>query len=256
MFRHKLGPKVSSSGSVDQTQPKADRDMDGDVDWDDSEFDWLLPPRDVHDVAGWDRYWTEQVQHGLGPPLFDMFVYGHEDAIVEAMRQRGLRTVLCAGNGMSLEPRALASAGAEVVALDVSRVGLEIAESFPAPDEALASYFRTPRTRPGGSISVVVGDLADATVCPGPFDVVIERRTLQLFEEEERLRLLEGLLGRLRINGLFVSQQHNGAWRPGDPSVHWARPWLEQRGFDLDGWAVGAARRSSRRLALLSYTTG
>src|ERR1017187_4111219 len=78
----------------------------------DNELDWLMPPRDVHQVEAWDRHWHNQVSHGLGPPVFDMFCDDRE--LVRAMRQRGMSTVFCAGNGISQEPRALSEAGFQV----------------------------------------------------------------------------------------------------------------------------------------------
>ena len=81
---------------------------------DDAELSWLDPPTDPLDVAAWDRYWTKHVEHGLGPPLFDMFC--DDRALVSVLNNEGMGTVLCAGNGISQEPRALAEAGFEVVA--------------------------------------------------------------------------------------------------------------------------------------------
>jgi len=39
----------------------------------DDDFSWFYPPAGPADVPDWDRYWIEQVRHGLGPPIFDMF---------------------------------------------------------------------------------------------------------------------------------------------------------------------------------------
>jgi hypothetical protein len=55
---------------------------------DDTDLDWLEPPLDPLDVPAWDRYWTEQIRHGLGPPIFDMFC--DDRCLVEVMNSKGL----------------------------------------------------------------------------------------------------------------------------------------------------------------------
>lgn len=52
----------------------------------------------------------------------------------------------------------------------------------------------------------VAGDLRDRTVCAGPFDVVIERRTVQHFAESDRANALAALAGRLRDRGILLSE--------------------------------------------------
>jgi hypothetical protein len=47
------------------------------------------------------------------------------------MSASGLRTVLCAGNGISPEPRALAAAGFDVTALDFSPAATRLASIRP-----------------------------------------------------------------------------------------------------------------------------
>jgi hypothetical protein len=65
-----------------------------------------------------------------------MFV--EDGALVDAMRANGLRTVLCVGNGISQEPKALARAGFAVTALDLSPLATDVAERAAPPDEFLA----------------------------------------------------------------------------------------------------------------------
>ena len=95
------------------------------------ELSWLNPPTDPADVAAWDRYWTNHIEHGIGPAFFDMFCVDHE--FVRVMNNRRLKTILCAGNGISQEPRALAEAGFDVTALDCSSRAIEIARSLEFP---------------------------------------------------------------------------------------------------------------------------
>jgi SAM-dependent methyltransferase len=196
-----------------------------------AEWEWFFPPEDPNDVSAWDRYWADQVEHDLGPPLFDLFLTGRGYRLVETARQRGLKTVLCAGTGISLEPRALAHAGLDVTALDVSAVALDIAERYPANDDVLSAWLGRPIAAPGGNVAFVVGDLFDAGVCPGPFDVIIERRCIQAFSPPARDEALAALAARLAPNGLCVSHFHVGCWRPGQPLTHAAEAWFEEHGF-------------------------
>lgn len=195
------------------------------------DLSWLRPPGDIHDVTAWDHYWREQAEHGLTPALFDLF--SQDDELVDEMRNHGLATVLCVGSGISQEPRALAHAGMTATALDSSPIAIELARTFPAEEQYLQHFFRRPEGRPGGSVNFVVGDLRDPSVCPGPFHVVIERRTLQLFSENERSVALETLAARLAPNGIFLSHFHNGSWMPGEPLEHPAKSWFVRHRFTL-----------------------
>lgn len=178
----------------------------------DDELEWLRPPSSTSDPEAWDRYWNDQVTHGLTPPLYDMFCDDTE--LVGFMARHGLTRVLCAGSGISQEPRILAEAGLRVVALDISPTALRLAQAWsPRPGES-AHIVEPTLLRPGGSVEYVVGSMLDASLCPGPFDLVIERRTLQIFAPEERGRALEALAARLTERGVFLSHCHDGAWRP------------------------------------------
>lgn len=173
----------------------------------DVEMGWFFPPRDVHDHALWDRYWRDQVTHGETPPSFDMlcsFI-----PLVPALIKWGAKTLLCAGNGISQEPRALAAAGFEVTAMDLSPAAAHIAETWQFSSTELDSFCTKEQRMPGGSVRFVVGDIMDRSVCPGPFDAIIEHRTLQLFPEEERGLAVDALASRLKTDGLLVSHRHN-----------------------------------------------
>jgi hypothetical protein len=113
-------------------------------------------------------------------------VANNDDLLTFVMREYGLRTVLCVGNGVSQEPKALAAAGFDVTALDLSAVVVRSAAEDEADDARTIDYICSAGThRPGARVSFVVGDLRDASVCPGPFDVVIERRTVQVLLERK-----------------------------------------------------------------------
>ncbi len=156
------------------------------------------------------------------------------------MVEYGLRTVLCAGNGVSQEPRALAAMGFEVTALDISPVAASRAEAC-HDDSRGCGHFCSPQLyRPGGSVEFVVGDLLDLTVCPGPFDVVIERRTVQWFAEHERPAALSALSGRLSQIGIFLSLCLDDPFPPelgwsyhGTGLFHASESWFRKHGWTI-----------------------
>ena len=168
-----------------------------------------------HQTAGrWDEWWRARFARGTfdrSPdwPMRFMRSWGtlfnlacDDSLLVHVMGDYGLRTVLCAGNGTSHEARALAAAGFDVTALDISSVAVKFAE---ADAEPLHSWVSPRLYRPGGRVAFVIGDLLDPGVCPGAFDVVIERRTVERFQEQERSQALAALSGRLGRVGIFLS---------------------------------------------------
>ena len=160
----------------------------------------MLPPRTLTDSAAWDRYWHDQLVHGYAK-LDNMWVMDGE--LIDAMRVNGLRTVLCIGNGILYEPRALAWAGFHASALDISPLATEVA-SDDAPDEDLLAFIVQGRSGGlNGRLEYVVGDLCDPVCCPGPYDVVIERKTLQLWPDVERPMAMQAVVNRLAPRGIF-----------------------------------------------------
>ena len=250
-----------------------------------SEAGELRPPGDVHSAAGWDSYWRAHIRVGLMEQGFSDMMSSDPD-LPALLLERGVRTILCVGNGLSTEAFSLALFGFEVTALDISAVPAELlAGQWRDPQHPLhtipgftideANVVRFTETGPietehgprmhrgdvnmyrgGGSLKSVTGDLVNEAVCPGPFDVVIERRTLQLFPPEERIHGLERLVARLASRGMFISQQHSGAWRPGQPSTHYAEEWLSSAGFVMRSYTDGADANSAPRLASLMFSTG
>jgi hypothetical protein len=202
------------------------------------------------------------------------------------LTRRGVETVLCAGNGLSTEALALALLGFHVTALDISAVPSEVTEQmlrneahalnqipgFSVGIDAVVRFGRAapidPQLSPpihrnpdrvpqgGGTLSLVTGDLTRADVCPGPFDAVIERRTVQLFPAAERIQAYERLEARLARRGIYVSQEHQGGWRPGQNRTHHAQEWLTVHGFDLCRGAQADQQDVTERLAYLVFTTG
>jgi len=213
---------------------------------------WLVPPCEVHDAGPWDRYWRAQVENGIGPQLHDMFC--EDNLLLSAMEARGLSTVLCVGNGISQEPHALAAAGMNVTALDISPVAIHLASRFALEPTDLGQFFDPNRTRPGGTVKFVVGDLLDSTVCPGPFDVAIERRTLQLFPEQERSAALRAVATRLSPEGILLTHCHDGGWRPPRKPKHVIEPLLGASGFSIAHHGSPVDRRG--RIAFVVESTG
>jgi hypothetical protein len=242
-------------------------------------------PSNVHDAAAWDLYWTRQLaSDGMEVGFGDMMA--SDKTFIDLLRGRGTRKVLCVGNGLSSEALVLALYGFDVTILELSRVAADRYRAslaledhpfrqmpgFTIDDSSVATFgttdnqesvsvppmHRNDRHRPqgGGSLTIVSGDLTDRTSCPGPFDTVIERRTVQLFPPAERSLALECLVERLATPGVFVSHQHFGAWRPGDPRTHFAEDWLMAQGFVIGAYPSVPTALDAPRLAQLRFTSG
>ena len=226
------------------TTPKQQDDSD--------DLSWLNPPANPHDGAAWDRFWLNHIEHGIGPPFFDMFFDDSE--LVKVMNDEGKRSILCAGNGISQEPKALAAAGMEVVALDISPLAVEIAESYPFPLEAISQYYEPELQKPGGKVEFVTGDILDSTICPGPYDVIIERLTAQNYHTHGIGTVLNALAQRLSENGIFLSHCHDGAWRPPAEPRHYSGQWFREAGWTI--WNGHPERKPTGRFAWLVSSTG
>ena len=247
----------------------------------------LNPPADMHSREAWDEYWRNQQKFDMGLGGFSDFMDSNPD-LPRFLAERGVRTILCAGNGLSSEAASFTFLGFDVTALDISAIPEErFAVRLPSqglpPSEPLGAVARdngsiwfsalgpiNPELCPpmhrnkdtpgkgGGSLRHVTGDLTDPAVCPGPFDAVIERRSVQLFRGAEQGVALERLAARLGPRGVLVSGQHNGGWRPGTPRVHFAQDWAQSHGFAIKRWksADPAELHTLPRVACLFYTSG
>lgn len=213
------------------------------------DYNWLIPPSTVVDPVAWDKYWQDQLSHGVGR-FVHMFV--NDGELVDAMRGNGLRTVLCVGSGISQEPRALAWAGFDVTALDISPLASKVAAEATPPEDLLANLAGKRLGGRDGRLEFVVGDLCDQTLCPGPYDVVIDRRTLQLWPDTDRPTAIEAVANRLAARGIFFSQAHDGRWKPPAPPQHAVKPWFVTQGWEL--WRRGVP--ITGRVAWLFTTTG
>jgi len=243
VFRIASNKTVPSPASPERLSGRDDSDDD---------LSWLDPPENMHDSAAWDRYWNGHLSNGIGPGLYDMMAGDPETAKV--MAEMGIKTVLCAGSGISQEPRALAEAGFEVTALDLSPVAMKLAQTWNFGPADLERFLAPEQRKTTGSAHFIVGDLLDLKLCPGPFDMIIERCTLQNFPEEERGRALDALIARLTKNGTFLSHCHDGGWRPDREPFHPIRALFAERGWTI--WVWSPSPRPAGRSAWIYRTTG
>jgi hypothetical protein len=211
----------------------------------------LHPPRDVHASDPWDKYWRLQHQTGLWG-FNEMFVDDRE--LLRAIEARGFRTVLCVGSGLALEPHALAAAGLRVTMLDISRDVVAAMRAAAFNQDAFSRILDSSQLRPGGSLDCVAGDLIDPTVCPGPYDVVIERKTLQLFPETERGAALAAIAARMNPTGILFTHVHDGCAGPGRPATHYVEPFFQQCGFTRGSFE--ASKPATGRTAITFLSTG
>jgi hypothetical protein len=216
----------------------------------DDDLSWFFPPNDVRSPAAWDAYWKAQIDHGVPPQWCDLFC--DDDFLLDAMQARSLSTVLCVGSGLSSEPRALAAAGLCVTALDLSPYAMSCAGTLEC--RGSGQFFDPQRLRAGGSVTFVAGDLMDQAVCPGPYDVIIERKTLQLFPDEERPRALRAVLARLSPQGILLTHCHDGCWRPPAAPRHHVEPLLEPADMRVAPW--GSLPEGEGQCAFIFTSTG
>lgn len=221
-----VGPSTTSGSSQEglETPVPEQRHVLNEED----DFSWLMPPGTVVDPMAWDKYWHDQITHGVAG-FVDIFCDDGE--LVDAMRTSQFHTVLCVGNGLSLEPWALAAAGFDVTALDLSPFATEAVKGATPPEDHLRRLLGGRSLLPSGRLEFLAGDLSDARVCPGPFDVVIERRTLQLYPQQDRPAALQAVANRLAPQGIFFSHSHDGGWRPPAPRSHACEDWFAAQGW-------------------------
>ena len=250
-----------------------------------SETGDLAPPRDLHDPGAWDQYWFSH----LGFGAFEQRIadgFNSDETLVGLLNDRSTSTILCLGNGLSEEAVSLALHGFDVTSLDISQVpSLTFLQLFGRPefppsrvpglhhrDDGSISFGapgpldptcclqmhrsddHPPRT--GGSISWIVGDLFNPELCVGPFDAIIERRTLQLFSRAELPMAFDRVEARLAVKGTLVSHEHDADWSPARSPSHFATKWFTSRGFVISENATPKQRKSAERLAQLVISSG
>jgi SAM-dependent methyltransferase len=216
---------------------------------------WVSPPVSLVDPVPWDMFWYERLRHGVGGVVH---LFCDDGDLVDTMRANGLKSVLCVGNGISQEPRALAWAGFDVTALDLSPYATTVASEATPPADLLAELVGGRSGGLNGNLKFVAGNLCDAECCPGPYDVVIERLTLQLYSDEYKPRALQTVANRLASPGIFFSQSHDSCWKPPAPRVHANEWWFRAQGWPIwPLWSIWSSEDPlTTRVAWLVTSTG
>ena len=101
-----------------------------------------------------------------------------------------------------------------------------------------------------------MGDLFDVALCPGPFDVVIERRTIQRIPAQERPVALSALAGRLSEVGIFLSHSNDEQYSPakGRKFFHASESWFRDQRWQI--WDGVPASALSGQAAWLVHSAG
>lgn len=190
----------------------------------------IRQPRDWSDAEGWDAYWraviADDYERGsnAGSLWRDPFI----ERYLAVMRERGMQRVLFAGNGISLEPHALAHCGFDVTAVDVSPAACDFVRKFQLTPPQLGHFLPAFRERmepggfriwehdphasldrvreehrPGGCLELVAEDLLRWSP-PSPFDVLYAERAVQGFSEEVRRELARRFFAWLSPGGIAV----------------------------------------------------
>ncbi len=220
---------------------------------------WMFPPSDPHSANGWDLFWKNQFEHDVAG-FCDLMVHSHQ--LVEAAQRLNLKAVLYVGPGASLEPFALARAGFAVTALDISpvvgRLGKWMLEHAAVTDEDCERFLSRNSFRDGGTVEYVVGDLFDQAICPGPYDVIVERKTIQDYPESDQIIAVQRLLQRLAPAGIYLAHCHDNRWNPianpGSEPYHATSKALSRLGIQSANLAELATL--DRQMALHVITTG
>jgi hypothetical protein len=155
----------------------------------------------------WNNYWQAKIASGAAQEHF--FYFEITDQIVPLLRKLNLTKILCVGNGISLEAPALAYAGFQVDVLDISSAAITYLSNYQLTDKDLMNFYRADQYRPGGKIDYIVGDFTDINLCPGPYDLIITRRTLQYFTRNNFIAVINTLIARLNDGGVFINHSHN-----------------------------------------------
>ncbi|MBI2374846.1 MAG: class I SAM-dependent methyltransferase [Deltaproteobacteria bacterium] len=181
--------------------------------WRDLAFDQPWPDDrgvDPSDAAYWDAYWRRELSTTWrGQPIFPLGLL-----LADLYIRRGARKILFVASGSSFEPHVLAELGYEVDGFDISAVVVDDLVGRPPSAEALAQLRQRapPQLVPVGEPREYVptrGDLMDASICPGPYDVVVCNRTLQNMRRDSRPEACQRLVDRLGPTGLLIASVHN-----------------------------------------------
>lgn len=219
--------------------------------------DWR-PQFDLNDPAGWDQWWEKPLtEWGDDFPLALTHLIEPAKTMVPRIRQDQLSTVLDVGCGIHLQVKALAALGLQVTGLDLSPKALAYATEFAHLAQFAGHFFEPEDMRPGGSWNYVQGDLLDASVCPGPYDIVFCLNVLGYqFWDDNIDAAVEAITQRLSPNGILVITLHNARFAESD-----VRKAIEARDFYIlpfrdDAKPQGWFSPDQRRVAYFMSSSG
>ena len=152
----------------------------------------------------WNQVWESSY-----PPIDREFGLDHAQLLLECMQIRQAQTILCVGNGTSLEAQAFVYAGYKVDVLDISATANRVLHEETPDREMLFRFLGRQHGKPGGRLVTHTGDFRGASPCPGPYDMIITRRMLSYLPQQELLSALKALQMRLGPAGLFYLKSRN-----------------------------------------------
>lgn len=199
-----------------------------------------MPPRDWSKPGAWDRYW-HQVLADEEEHNWNIHSEINSKDFLEILKTRNPVRLLCAGNGISLEPYSFVHCGFDVTALDISSVASEFVHNTRPTPEELSRFFtehiyeydpkwkvqigrpdaeltraRMQREyRPGGKLTVVTADMFRYEP-EERFDAIISNRSFQGFAESEWYELTRRFHTWLNPGGICYLELHNildSSWR-------------------------------------------
>lgn len=222
------------------------------------------------DADGWNLFWKYIISNNqfyYNDFFCSMFSDYHK--LVPLFKKHGYKTILCAGNGISLEPYFFANEEFSVTALDISSEANKFLANFPLNPSDLRGFYQENypgNKEPAGnfyqeeiskikSVKLVTGDIFNSDCCPGPFDVIITRKTLQCFWGKSGEKTFEGmqaLLARLSPHGLLYVHTHNT-----DPWNDAMIEWVQSQGIlDYSDYNADIGEKADQRLFYFWSTSG
>lgn len=193
------------------------------------------PPNhaEIQSVEKWEKYWhkhlsSEDIDGELGDDLFMTI------DLVSTLNKRSVKTVFCAGNGVSLEPIALAYAGFDVLAVDLSPSATRYVSSLKLDSANIKKLHGVKEViegnihSPGGKVEFITGSFTDERIYKQKYDAIISRKTIQLFPMDLIEKTLGIFLDNLSKNGILILFFINYT----EP-LKIAFEWLKKNGFEL-----------------------
>ncbi len=196
---------------------------------------------EVRNPEWWNKWWASHAGDSL--PIYSLAFQ-----MREYFESTPVSRALFAGNGVSIEPLDFVAMGAEVTALDISDVALlRLQANCAAPTVREHRYdtYRegklakqcvwTPPYRAGGTIRFVRGDIADASVETGPFDLIVCRKVLQYYSGEALGRMCDSLVSRMALRSLLIVEFMNATASGTATCECLGRRGVTKYGWEADG---------------------